>query len=413
MGIAGKVSEKVKLSDVVVGRHVLQWDAKRKEQAVRGGETETNYSITPAPSAQWGANLANLAKSDKNVYGEWQAQCVKDKPSGLDKGVPELHVEDIASGSATIDSEAMREMLEHLSRYLFAVETEAAAALNAFHSRDPSALSILIRGISDLSAGKGESDAVGQGAWRRYAARNAAKLLVSLLSKYRIPYEGPPRHFMALHKTPCDEMLPAWIGYEPLDVLVPYDACQVVFMGQNLSSRLGLNEKNREKFAEELRSLLEQGTDVSLVIMPPSVLKVVHLEAAEDLAHYTLPALEQLIKVLGELGDRVRVVFHPAATLSLLAVDGKYAYITPKFQKTQQISTRLTILLEPRLFDGASLERMFAEAEKKANGASALPLNEGVAALRTQLVACGLLQSVSEKGGARVSEEGGASVRPG
>src|SRR5207248_8352127 len=68
----------------------------------------------------------------------------------------------------------------------YAVETEAAAALSAFHSRKPSAFSIVIRGISDLSAGKMESDAVGEGAWRRCAARNAAKLLVVLLSNIRI-----------------------------------------------------------------------------------------------------------------------------------------------------------------------------------------------------------------------------------
>lgn len=96
-------------------------------------------------------------------------------------------MEDIASGSATIDSEYTRQMISAFSRYLFAVETEAAAALEAFQSRHPSLPSILIRGISDPSASKSESDAVGDGAWRRYAARNAAKLLVYLLSIYKIP----------------------------------------------------------------------------------------------------------------------------------------------------------------------------------------------------------------------------------
>jgi nucleoside phosphorylase len=45
MGIAGQLRAKVKLGDVVVGRHVLQWDAKRKEEAEAGGESRTEYSL--------------------------------------------------------------------------------------------------------------------------------------------------------------------------------------------------------------------------------------------------------------------------------------------------------------------------------------------------------------------------------
>lgn len=201
------------------------------------------------------------------------------------------------------------------------------------------------------------------------------------------------RHFISLHRTPADLMLPAWIGYKPLNVLVPHDARRVVLIGQNLSSRLGLNLQDQRKFLRELRVLLKQGTEVSLVIMPPSVLKEVHLEAAEDLARFTLPALESLADALGSMCNQVEVVFHPAATLSLLAVDQNYAYITPKFQKTAQISNRLTIKLEPRLFDTASLDRMLYDAAKQNNSALALSLDRFVVELRSQLVASDLLQT--------------------
>lgn len=187
MGISGRLSTKVQLGDVVVGRHVLHWDAKRKERARAGEESQPAYSLTPVPTASWGANLGNLLKSDTQRYEEWKAHCARDRPLDLPERELELHVEDIASGSATIDSETERQRLSGLSRYLFAVETEAAAALSAFHQRNPNAPSILIRGVSDPSDGKSESDAVGGGAWRRYAARNAAKLLVYFLRSYEIP----------------------------------------------------------------------------------------------------------------------------------------------------------------------------------------------------------------------------------
>ncbi len=183
IGIAGLVSTKVKLGDVIAGRHVILWDAKRKELA------QPEYSLTPVPSAWLGVTLAGHLQSDPGAYQEWQSRCAKDRPSELQsraQELPELRVGDIASGSATIDSEEMRQKLSKLSRHFYGVETEAAGALTAFHSRCPGAPSILIRGVSDLSAGKSESDALGEGAWRQYAARNAAKLLVFLLAAYKL-----------------------------------------------------------------------------------------------------------------------------------------------------------------------------------------------------------------------------------
>jgi nucleoside phosphorylase len=189
IGIAGQLSTKVHLGDVVIGRHILHWDSKRKEKEGTGDNLETDYALTPAPSAKWGAGIANLLKSDMELYEKWREHCLKGKPTALTSDAPVLHIEDIASGSATIDSEKMRQMLSGLSRYLFAVETEAAGALTALQSRNPDARSILIRGISDHSVDKIHSDSIGEGAWRQYAASNAAKLLILILSTYSISME--------------------------------------------------------------------------------------------------------------------------------------------------------------------------------------------------------------------------------
>jgi nucleoside phosphorylase len=187
MGIAGKINNKVKLGDVVVARHVIQWDAKRKEQARPYSKARASYSITPIPIGGWGPNISNLLKSNDEKYKRWVEHCIRDRPPEAEQSFPTLHVEDIASGSATIDSEEMVRMLSHLSRHLYAVETEAAAALTAFSSRAPGIAPIVIRGISDPSTNKSQSDAIGEGAWRNYAASNAAKLLVCLLRSYPIP----------------------------------------------------------------------------------------------------------------------------------------------------------------------------------------------------------------------------------
>ena len=199
------------------------------------------------------------------------------------------------------------------------------------------------------------------------------------------------RKFTAVHRTADNLMVTGWFGYKPLDMLVPRDARRVVLVGQNLSGRLGLTPQDQEKFLGELRVVLARGTEISLVMMTPSALKAVHLEAAEDLAKFTLPSLEKLATALGPLRNRVQVVLHPAATLSLLAVDGEYAYVTPKFQRTAQISGRLSFKLEPHLFDAPSLERMLYDAAKGSHGAVAMPLDEGMPELRSQLVSCGLL----------------------
>lgn len=196
---------------------------------------------------------------------------------------------------------------------------------------------------------------------------------------------------LALNRTLGDLILQGWRGRRGLDVLVPHSALGAVLVGQNLASRLGLTQGERTAFAAELRILLKRGIDVTLIIMPPAVLKTVHLEAAEDQASFTLPALEALATKLGRLAKRVHVVFHPAATLSLLAVDRTYGFVEPKFQKTAKMSSRLTVMLGPELFDADSLERMLYDGLSGRGGALRLDLNQAVVELRRQLVASAML----------------------
>lgn len=193
LGIAGGLTEATKLGDVIVGRHIIQWDSKREIQSDSDGEEQQHYSLKPISGSEWGANVAKLLQSDENAYEAWQKECRSQKPAGLGENGPDLHIRDIASGSATVNSENLREMLSGLSRHLQAVETEAAGVLEVLQSRS-TVPAMVVRGISDLAAKKDETDAIGEGAWRRYAAENAARLLKVIIERYSIPpSENSPR----------------------------------------------------------------------------------------------------------------------------------------------------------------------------------------------------------------------------
>lgn len=171
-------------------------------------------------------------------------------------------------------------------------------------------------------------------------------------------------------------------GYLPLPDLVPPTAREVALVGQNLSSRMGLDIRRYSKFLSELKGLLSQSSleTLALVMMTPEALQAIHPKAATHLRAFSLPRLRDLCRdLLTE--TRITVAFHPSATLSLLAVDwtraGKaYALITPKFQTTASIDDRVTMLLDDRYFDSASLARMLLDAKEKSEGAYGAPLQD-------------------------------------
>lgn len=198
------------------------------------------------------------------------------------------------------------------------------------------------------------------------------------------------RSFIDLHRTPSDLMLPAWNQFKSLRELVPINTRDVVLIGQNLSSRLGLSLSDQEQTISELKELLERDVQITLILMLPSVLNMMHKEAAEDLMRFTLPALTKLLDTVGELSNKVKIILHPATTMSAIVIDRNFGYVIPKFQKTSKIRDRINVKLEPNLFDKASLERTFYDAERGTQGALILPLSQGIAELRSQLIACGI-----------------------
>lgn len=126
-------------------------------------------------------------------------------------------------------------------------------------------------------------------------------------------------------------------------------------------------------------------------MMTPKALRSIHPEAAEDMRDYSLPGLTDLARDLAKKErDKVKVVFHRSATLSLVAVDWThpdraFALITPKFQRTDSVDGRLSLLLDETEFEARNLTRMLKDAKTGNADASAAPLNEAAALLETLL----------------------------
>lgn len=196
------------------------------------------------------------------------------------------------------------------------------------------------------------------------------------------------------------EALPAHLkkvsGYLALQNLVPPTAKEAALVGQNLASRLGLDNHKYSVFLGELKLCLSRPSlkTMTLIMMTPAALLAIHAEAARDLRNFTLPRLRKLCEDLPD-ERRISVVFHPAATLSLLAVDwsspgNAFALITPKFQRTASIDDRLSVLLDDQYFDSASLARMLYDGSTGGNGAYRASLREAPALLSRLISEAGL-----------------------
>lgn len=178
IGIAGGI-QKVNLGDVIVARYVFQWDAKRKEK-----DDKVESSLVPHDAGTWGVNCANLFLSQPERYLEWQTACTNSLTvigGTVSTKYPELHIDNIATGDAVVDSKNTRERIISADRKLLGVETEAAGFVSAATAAVNKPKILIIRGISDLAAAKSELDVSSGGQWRKYAANNAVQALLAII----------------------------------------------------------------------------------------------------------------------------------------------------------------------------------------------------------------------------------------
>jgi len=170
--------------------------------------------------------------------------------------------------------------------------------------------------------------------------------------------------------------------------LVPQSAQKVALVGQNLASRLG---DKYDATLQGLQALLSrQGSraveEIWLVLQTPLALFSVHPEAAQHLHSITLPALKRLATDLND--ERVKVAFHPAATLSMLVVDWhretRLAVVTPKLQTLSVINRRLSVVVSGGDFDtiAPDFDRfLFKATMSECPGAATVTISEAATVL--------------------------------
>jgi nucleoside phosphorylase len=202
LGIAAGIHDDVKLGDVIVAQHVGRYLDRAK--IVDGVE---NFDIRPGgDSFPCSADLVRAALelefADRPRYEEWIEQGRTDlstlvKAEQRDallakeslRNEPQLLHGQVASGPVVTASKKFVKWVKSTNRNYLALEMEGGAMLAAVYSRAQPKQSLMLRGISDFGDQRKKSlDAVGKGGIRRYAMRNATKMLWALMDAGVLPH---------------------------------------------------------------------------------------------------------------------------------------------------------------------------------------------------------------------------------
>jgi nucleoside phosphorylase len=195
LGIAGSMSEEVVVGDVIVAEQADEYMYESKAIDIENGEGFTfklsgdPYKSTPACVG----HAKNLEFAHEGAINEWcgdAEQCLKglmgekERFGLLHKEIlrprPKVETGHIASSTIVGASEVFSKWLKDRDRKYLAIEMEAAGVLSATHGGPVE--TAIIRGISDFADGrKKEMDAIGGGALRKYAMRNALNILWTMM----------------------------------------------------------------------------------------------------------------------------------------------------------------------------------------------------------------------------------------
>ena len=205
MGIAGALDGDLRLGDAVVARAVDPYFHRAKARPDAAGD---GFEFDSGGTA-WraGRDLVRFADnfryraSDPDEFAAWQVRGEeRRKTAGLPgdgihgRGRPDYLVAPVASGEIVSAAAGFSRWLRTHHRECAAIEMEAGGVAQAVFEHGAADM-IIVRGISDFAdERKSELDAAGgpaaagHGAWREYAALNAADLLATLLRSPGFPW---------------------------------------------------------------------------------------------------------------------------------------------------------------------------------------------------------------------------------
>lgn len=202
LGIAAGIHDDVKLGDVIVAQHVGRYLDRAK--IVDGVE---NFDIRAGgDSFSCSADLVRAALelefADRSRYEAWIEEGRTDlaalvKAEQRDallaknslRNEPQFVAGQVASGPVVAASKKFVKWVKSTNRNYLALEMEGGAMLAAVYSRAQPKQSLMLRGISDFGDQRKRSlDAIGKGGLRRYAMRNATKMLWALMDAGVLPH---------------------------------------------------------------------------------------------------------------------------------------------------------------------------------------------------------------------------------
>lgn len=195
LGLSGALDDKLRLGHVVVATSCEDYEYRGKwvpsDEPGRTGASSRRFGgVSYETTGRLVAKLRGLSRTRPDVYHQWLDAAGREgttiaMPADLRaqlQGAMEIHEGPIGSGSAVVNSPAFKEQLRAHDRNYLAVDTESAGVLAACKDWPRRCDRIVLRAISDLADGrKSEIDDIDGGAVRRWALRNAGRLLLFAL----------------------------------------------------------------------------------------------------------------------------------------------------------------------------------------------------------------------------------------
>jgi nucleoside phosphorylase len=210
MGIAGALDGDLRLGDVVVAKVVDPYFHRAKARPDASGD---GFEFDSGGTA-WraGRDLVRFADNfryragDPDEFAGWQARGEdRRKAAGLPgdgmpgRARPDYLVAPVASGEIVSAAAGFSRWLRTHHRECAAIEMEAGGVAQAVYEHGGTDM-VIVRGISDFADERkteldaaGGPAAAGHGAWREYAALNAADLLATLLRSPGFPWPSQSR----------------------------------------------------------------------------------------------------------------------------------------------------------------------------------------------------------------------------
>ncbi len=203
LGIAAAMSKDTYIGDVVVAKQIDSYFDNSKavpDQDLSkftfsfGGEVyRSNHALLNATK--------NFKFVQEKIFQEWQSRCQSELSQLISQEQYEQLIAqkwlraqvqtvsgDLASGPTVGAAQAFVDWLKKRNRKYAALEMEAAGFMAAMYEETGMHLTLVLRAISDYGdERKQELDAVEEGAFRRYAMRNAIQLLWRYLEAGILP----------------------------------------------------------------------------------------------------------------------------------------------------------------------------------------------------------------------------------